>query len=322
MVDVPFDGLGVAIITPFTKDGEKVDKASFRGLINFQIENGVQAIIATGTTGESPTLDHIEHKQVIDLALEYAAGRVPVIAGTGSNNTEEAIGLSRHAEKAGANGLLIVSPYYNKPTQDDLSRHFSDVAHSTQLPVIVYDIVGRCGVLINPNTRIEMLQRAENIVGFKEASGFAHFAESYDAIEHLRNLGKVKQKVGYWSGDDNITHRVVRYAKTKPEVKSGVISVLGNIDPEGTRAYVDAALDLRVSMDTVLDLFFLRTEALSAAMFLETNPKPVKTAAYMMGLIDHPTLRAPLYAMKDANVKKLEETLKQYNLLRTPVASQ
>src|SRR3989338_5445901 len=271
MVDVPFEGLGVAIITPFTKDGEKVDKASFRGLINFQIENGVQAIIATGTTGESPTLDHIEHKQVIDLALEYAAGRVPVIAGTGSNNTEEAIGLSRHAEKACANGLLIVSPYYNKPTQDDLSRHFS---------------------------------------------------ESYDAIEHLRNLGKVKQKVGYWSGDDNITHRVVRYAKTKPEVKSGVISVLGNIDPEGTRAYVDAALDLRVSMDTVLDLFFLRTEALSAAMFLETNPKPVKTAAYMMGLIDHPTLRAPLYAMKDANVKKLEETLKQYNLLRTPVASQ
>ena len=190
---MPFDGLGVAIITPFSEYGEEVDFDSFKRLIDYQIENGVQAIIAVGTTGESPTLSHIEHKRVIEFVVDHVNSRAPVIAGTGSNNTTEAVDLTKFAESEGADGVLIVSPYYNKPPQEGLYQHFCAVADATTLPDIVYDILGRTGVIIEPETRVRMLESSENIVAFKEASGLEHFIECYGAIERAREEGRVKQ---------------------------------------------------------------------------------------------------------------------------------
>ena len=309
-----FRGTGVATITPFTKDGEKVDYASFKSLIDYQISGGVKAIIFVGTTGESPTLDHKEHRKVIDFGVEYVSGRVPVIAGTGSNNTREAVELTKFAEEAGANGVLIVSPYYNKPPQEGLYRHFMEVAASSALPNIVYDIQGRTGVLIEPETRIRMLHGSENIAAFKEASGFDHFAECYAAIEEARKGGMVKQEVKYFSGDDDITHKIIEHGG------HGAISVLANIDPEAVNELIYAAVrrDKKAVDDLVNGSY---GEKVRAVMQLERNPIPIKAAAHMMGLIDDGSLRLPLVSLGDVSREKEQQlygVLMKYGLLNKP----
>lgn len=310
---MPFKGLGVAIITPFTGDGSEVDFESFKRLIDYQIRGRVQAIIAVGTTGESPTLSHEEHRRVIECAVEHVNGRIPVIAGTGSNNTAEAVELTKFAEKAGANGVLVVNPYYNKPPQEGLYRHFRTVADATPLPNIVYDILGRTGVKIEPETRVRMLAGSENIVAFKEASGLEHFVGCYEHILQARSAGRVKRVIRYFSGDDDITHQLIAKGG------HGAISVLGNIDPGGVRELIDAALDRDQRTVELLLGQGGYLEKVKAVMGLSTNPIPVKAAAYAMGLIDNPALRLPLVQLHEVDPNKqqqLEQTLKKYNLLK------
>ena len=310
---MPFMGLGVAIITPFTKDGSQVDFESFKRLIDYQIQGRVQAIIAVGTTGESPTLSHKEHREVIQFVVKYVNGRIPVIAGTGSNNTQEAIDLTKFAESAGANAVLVVNPYYNKPPQEGLYRHFRTVADATILPNIVYDIFGRTGVKIEPETRVRMLAGSENIVAFKEASGLEHFVECYGILSQARKEGRVKQGIKYFSGDDDITHQLIA------EGGHGAISVLGNIDPRGVRELIDAALGRDEKTVELLLGQGGYMEKVEAVMKLSTNPIPIKAAAYAMGLIDNPALRLPLVQLHEVDPKKqrqLEETLRKYDLLR------
>jgi 4-hydroxy-tetrahydrodipicolinate synthase len=271
----------------------------------------VQALIAVGTTGESPTLTPIEHEEVIALTIEYANRRVPVIAGTGSNSTAESILLTGFAERSGADGALVVSPYYNKPPQEGIYRHFCAVADSTQLPIIPYDILGRTGVRIESETRIRMLQHSKNIVGFKEASGIDHFVECRGAIEEQRSLGNICQNVSYYSGDDDLTGQMILRGA------HGVISVLGNIDPKGCREYLDLALIGNATAVEQLDKG--RFGELAKSMFLTTNPIPVKWAAHRMGLIEHPNLRLPLVPLEEvengSKSAQLDAVLEKYHLI-------
>ena len=290
-----FRGAIVAIVTPF-KNG-KVDEAALRKLVEFQIKNGTDGIVPCGTTGESSTLSHEEHDRVIEVVIDAAKKRVPVIAGTGSNSTAEAIRLTRHASKAGADGALMVCPYYNRPTQEGLYQHYKAVAEAVPIPIIVYNIPGRTGVNMNPDT-LARLAKIKNIVGVKEASG------SIKQISDVINLCGPKFDV--LSGDDLFTLPLMALGG------HGVISVISNVAPADMAAMVDAfvagdlkkARTLHYKMVPLIDI-----------LFVETNPTPVKAVLAMMKKISY-EVRLPLYKLSDANYEKLKKIVVSYGLMK------
>ena len=293
-----FTGAGVAIVTPFKDNGE-VDYETFAKNIEFQIEKGSDAIIVCGTTGEASTLSHEEHLDVIRYCVKCVNGRIPVVAGTGSNCTETAIYLSQEAEKAGADGLLVVTPYYNKATQKGLFEHFKMVADSVKIPVILYNIPGRTGgVNILPETVVRLCTEVENIVGVKDATG---------NISQVAKLMSIADgKVDLYSGnDDQIVPLLSLGGK-------GVISVLSNVAPTETHEIcakffagdVEGSRKLQLSAIELID-----------ALFCEVNPIPVKKALHLMGMMGG-TLRRPLTVMEDANAAKLEKAMKEFGILK------
>jgi 4-hydroxy-tetrahydrodipicolinate synthase len=291
-----FSGSIVAIATPF-KNG-KVDEATLRNLVEFQIKNGTNGIVPCGTTGESPTLSTEEHEHVIDICIQAAKRRVPIIAGTGSNSTAEAVALTKHAAKAGANGVLQVSPYYNKPTQEGLYRHFKAVSEAASIPVILYNIAGRTAVNIEPATIARLAQDCKNIVGVKEASG------SIDQMQTIKRL--CPNDFVLLSGDDALLLPVLSIGG------AGVISVAANIVPDDIIALISAfnAGDIQEAQR-----IHYRLLPLIRALFLETNPIPVKVAMGMLGLCS-PELRLPLCEMSANNEEQLKKALVEYGLLK------
>lgn len=291
-----FQGVGVAIVTPFHANGE-VNYEQFAKNIDWQIENGSDAIIVCGTTGEASTLSHEEHLNVIRYCVEHTNGRVPVIAGTGSNSTETAVYLSVEAEKAGADGLLLVTPYYNKATQKGLYEHFARTAKAVKIPVILYNVPSRTGCNIQPETIVKLVKEVDNIVGVKEASG---------DITQITKLAYLADGcVDIYSGNDDHITPVLALGGI------GVISVLSNIAPKQTHDIVETYLSGNVKESTRLQL---EAFPLIKALFSEVNPIPVKKAMNLMGLGAGP-LRLPLTEMEEANAAKLEAEMKAYGLL-------
>ena len=291
-----FQGSLVAMVTPF-RNG-KVDEAKLRELVAFHVKNGTDALVPCGTTGESPTLSHDEHRRVVEIVIETAAGRIPVVAGTGSNSTAEAIGLTTHAAKAGAQGALVVNPYYNKPTQEGLYRHFRAVAESAPIKILVYNIQGRTAVNIETPTMERLVRDCPNIVGVKEASG------SLDQMSQV--IAACGPDFAVISGDDNITLPLLAIGG------AGVISVIANIVPRETADMVHAALD--GDWKRARDLHY-RLFPLARAAFLETNPIPIKEAMAMAGMLE-PEFRLPMCRMSDANRERLRAILTPYGLLK------
>ncbi|MCI8775304.1 MAG: 4-hydroxy-tetrahydrodipicolinate synthase [Lachnospiraceae bacterium] len=291
-----FKGAGVAIVTPFHEDGS-VNFEKFAELVEFQIENGTDAIIVCGTTGESSTLTHEEHLEVIKFCAETVKGRVPVIAGTGSNCTETAVYLSTEAEKYGVDGLLLVSPYYNKTTQKGLFEHYKKIADSVKLPIILYNVPSRTGCNILPQTVVKLCSEVHNIVGVKEASG---------NIVQITKLASLAQgKIDIYSGnDDHIVPILALGGK-------GVISVLSNVAPKQTHDICAKFFEGDVEGSCKEQL---RAIELCDALFCEVNPIPVKTALKLMGK-DTGTLRRPLCEMEEANLEKLRTAMKNYGIL-------
>lgn len=291
-----FKGAGVAVVTPMCDDG-KVDYDRFDDLLEFQIKEGTDAIIVCGTTGEASTLTHEEHLDVIRHCVDTVAGRIPVIAGTGSNCTETAVYLSTRAEKIGVDGLLLVSPYYNKATQNGLYAHFKAVADSVRLPILLYNVPGRTGCNIQADTVVRLCRDVENIVGVKEASG---------NIVQIANIAAMADGcVDIYSGDDNQIVPIMSLGGI------GVISVLSNIAPRQTHDICQKFLDgdLQGSLKEQL-----RAIELCSALFCEVNPIPVKKALELMGMIDG-NLRMPLCGMEPANVERLKKAMKNYGIL-------
>lgn len=286
----------VAIVTPFTKG--KVDDKKFRKLIEFQIKNGTDGIVPCGTTGESPTLSHEEHHRVIEICVDAVKGRVPVIAGTGSNSTDEAIALTQHAAKVGANAALVVSPYYNKPTQEGLYQHFRAVALSVKIPIILYNIAGRTAVNIEPSTMARLAKDCPNILGVKEASG------SLDQMQMIKKL--CREDFLLISGDDGLLLPLLSIGGV------GVISVAANLIPQDVKRIITLfeSGDIRQAQK-----LYYKILPLVKALFLETNPIPVKTAMGLLGLCS-PDLRLPLCAMSTDNLNKLKTALEEYGLLK------
>jgi len=290
-----FEGSMVAIITPF-KNG-KLDEKKLKELVRFHIKNGTSAIVPCGTTGESSTLSYEEHERVIEVVIASANKEVSVIAGTGSNNTAEAIMLTKDAKKKGADASLQISPYYNRPTQEGLYLHFKRIAEETNMPLILYNIASRTGVNILPET-IERLSRVKNIVGVKEASG------SLDQMAMIHAL--CGDGFDLISGDDSLTLPILAIGGT------GVISVVANIVPRDVRDMV--ARFKKGDINGARKIHY-RLLPLIKAMFIETNPIPVKTAMTLMGMIDEPGLRLPMCEMSESNLERLKKALKDYGLI-------
>ena len=291
-----FQGSFVAMVTPF-RNG-KVDEAKLRELVEFHVTNGTDGLIPCGTTGESPTLSHDEHHRVVELVIEAARGRIRVVAGTGSYSTSDAIEMTKHAERAGAAGALVVNPYYNKPTQEGLYRHFRAVAESVAIPVLVYNIQSRTAINVETDTMARLRRDVKNIVGVKEASG------SLDQMSQV--IAACGPDFSVLSGDDNITLPLLAIGG------SGVVSVIANIVPRETADLVHAALD--GDWKRARDLHF-RLFPLARAAFLETNPIPIKEAMAMAGMLE-PEFRLPMCRMSDANREKLRAILKPYGLIK------
>jgi 4-hydroxy-tetrahydrodipicolinate synthase len=291
-----FTGAGVAIVTPFHEDGS-VNYEAFAALVEEQIAGGTDAIIVCGTTGEASTLTHEEHLDVIRYCVEKVNGRIPVIAGTGSNCTETAVYLSTEAEKYGADALLLVTPYYNKATQKGLYEHFKTVAQSVKLPIILYNVPGRTGCNIQPQTAVKLCTEVENIVAIKEASG------NISQVAKLMSLAK--GKVDLYSGnDDQIVPLLALGGK-------GVISVLSNVAPRQTHEICQKFFDGDVAGSAQAQLDAID---LCDALFCEVNPIPVKTALNMMGKNVGP-LRMPLCEMEPQNAERLRKALQDYGVL-------
>ncbi len=291
-----FKGSIVAIATPFNNGG--VDETKLKELVEFQIKNGTSGIVPCGTTGESPTLSTAEHERVIEICIKAANKRVPVIAGTGSNSTEEAVSLTKHAADAGANAVLVVSPYYNRPTQKGLYLHFKEIAESVDIPIILYNIAGRTGVNIEPTTIAQLAKDCKNIVGVKEASG------SLDQMSTIKHL--CPNNFLLLSGDDGLTLPVLSIGG------GGVISVVANIVPHTVAQLVETFHRGDLKKAQALHYKLL---PLLKAMFIETNPIPLKTAMGLMGLCSG-DLRLPLCPMAEENFGKLKKELKDYGLLK------
>ena len=289
-----FKGAIVAIITPF-KDG-RIDEEALRKLIEFQIENGTSGIVPCGTTGESATLSHEEHDRVIEITIDAANKRIPVIAGTGSNSTAEALRLTKHAYEAGADGALIVCPYYNKPTQEGLYQHYKTIAEEVPIPIVVYNIPGRTGINLNPDT-LAKLAKISNIVGVKEAGG---------SIKQMSDIiGLCDPDFDVLSGDDAFTLPMLALGG------KGIVSVISNVAPADMAAMIKAfeagdlekAKKLHYKMIPLID-----------ALFIETNPVPVKAALSMMGMIEY-ELRLPLCKLSQGSYDKLKKVMTDYGLI-------
>lgn len=289
-----FEGSMVAIVTPF-KNG-KVDEKALRALIEFQIAGGTEGIVPCGTTGESATLSHAEHDDVISIAVDACKGRAKVLAGTGSNSTSEAIELTHNAEKAGADGALLITPYYNKPSQDGLYLHFSTLAKETDLPIILYNVPGRTSVNMLPAT-VARLAEIDNIVGIKEASG------SLQQISEIIALcGKDFSVI---SGDDPLLWPILAIGG------KGVISVTANVLPDKVFELCQAAT--KGDSDRARALHY-ELMAINDVLFIDTNPVPVKAALALMGKIDD-ELRSPLAPMTSDNIEKLKSVLRDHSLI-------
>lgn len=292
-----FEGAGVAIVTPFHEDGS-VNYEKFAELVEDQIQNGTDAIIVCGTTGESSTLTHEEHLDVIKFCAETVNHRVPVVAGTGSNCTQTAVYLSKEAEKYGVDGLLLVTPYYNKATQKGLFEHFKQVADSVKLPIILYNVPSRTGCNILPQTAVKLCSEVHNIVGIKEASG---------NISQIAKLASLAQgKVDIYSGNDDHIVPVLSLGG------KGVISVLSNVAPKQTHDICAKFFAGDVAGSCAEQL---RAIELCDALFCEVNPIPVKAALNLMGK-NVGSLRRPLSDMEEANVEKLRSAMINYGLLK------
>ena len=290
-----FSGCYTALITPFSNDG--VDWQAFDALVEWQIEQGIHGIVPCGTTGESPTLSHEEHKKVVERAVKIAKGRVPVMAGTGSNATAEAIDFTKHAEKAGANAALVVAPYYNKPTQEGIFQHYLAVAQSTALPIFIYNIPGRSGVNITDATLARLAQAAPNIAGVKDATG------DLARVTTLRHL--VGDRLIQFSGED------MTMVSFNAAGGQGVISVLSNIVPHDC-AHIQA-LSLKGDY-AAANALHAKYVPLTQALFAETNPIPGKYALSRMKRCSL-TYRLPLVPPSDGVQAQVNAALKQLNLI-------
>ena len=291
-----FKGAGVAIVTPFTQD-DKVNFEELGKMIDFQIAGGTDAIIICGTTGESSTLTHEEHDECIKFAVEHTAGRVPVIAGTGSNSTAEAIRLSTHAQNNGADALLLVTPYYNKATQKGLIQHYTAIANSVDLPIILYNVPSRTGVNILPQTAVTLAKNVKNIVAIKEASG---------NISQVAELAALADGcIDIYSGNDDQVVPLLSLGGV------GVISVLSNVMPKLTHDMVMCYLNGDVKFSRYLQLSVMN---LNKALFCEVNPIPVKEALNMMGW-NAGAVRSPLCEMEPQHKELLRKELAAMKLI-------
>ena len=285
----------VAIVTPFTNG--KIDEGAFKKLIEFQIENGTHGIVPCGTTGESPTLSHEEHEYVIELTVKAVKKRVPVVAGTGSNSTKEAIRLTRFAEQIGVDAALLVVPYYNKPTQEGLYLHFKQIASQVRIPLILYNIPGRSGVNLNPETILRLAKDCKNIIGVKEASG------------SLTQASKILYLCGrdflLYSGEDALNFPLLAIGAR------GFITVTANVVPRDVADLYE--LYIKGEIDKARDLHY-RLLPLNDALFIETNPIPVKAALSMMDKIAY-EYRYPLCQMSENNYLELKKALTDYGII-------
>ncbi len=285
-----FTGAGVALITPMHEDGS-INYDEMGRIIDDQIANGTDAIIVCGTTGEASTMSHEEHIETIKTCVEMTKKRVPVVAGTGSNCTRTAVYLSKEAQKAGADGLLVVSPYYNKATQNGLKKHFTEIASNVDLPILLYNIQGRTGVNIQPQTIADLVREVANIVGVKEASG--------DISQIAQIFSLTQGDIDMYSGNDDQIFPIVAYGG------KGVISVLSHVAPKETHDIVAKFMEGDVEGSRNLQLKYL---PLAKALFSEVNPIPVKAAMNMMGY-HVGSLRMPLTEMEEGNKKVLRQAL-------------
>ncbi len=291
-----FEGAGVALVTPFTDSGE-VNFSKLSELLEEQIAGGTDAIISCGTTGESSTMTHEEHIQVVRYTCEVVNGRIPVIAGTGSNCTREAVHLSVEAQKAGADGLLLVTPYYNKATQKGLIAHYKAIAQAVDIPVLLYHIPGRTGVTMTPETMVTLCREVPNIVGVKEASGnFSSIATMMQMADGCIDL--------YSGNDDQVVPLLAMGGK-------GVISVLSNVAPRQTHDMCRAFFEGDVKKSLKLQL---QAVPLISQLFCEVNPIPVKAAMNLMGKNVGP-MRMPLTEMEPAHKEALAKAMREYGIL-------
>jgi 4-hydroxy-tetrahydrodipicolinate synthase len=284
----------VATVTPFT-DGA-VDYGKLEELIEFHIDSGTHGIVPVGTTGESPTLSHAEHQEVIKFTVETVRGRIPVVAGTGSNSTEEALRLTKFAEDVGADAALLVTPYYNKPTQEGIYRHFRAIADKTSLPLILYNVPGRTVVNTEPETVERLFCDCESIIGIKEASGSLEQAS--------RIISLCGEDLILLSGDDAVNYPLLTVGA------KGFISVTANIAPADVSEMYNSFA--RGEFERAKELHY-RLFPLSRVLFVESNPIPVKAALAVMGKIS-PEIRAPLYELSGENLEKLKRELENYGL--------
>jgi 4-hydroxy-tetrahydrodipicolinate synthase len=296
-----FEGCGTALVTPFRRD-QSLDEDLLRSLVRRQIEAGIDFLVPCGTTGESPTLSHEEHIRVVEITLEEAKGIRPVLAGAGGYNTAEVISLARELEALGADGILSVTPYYNKPTQEGLYQHYKAIAASVDLPIIVYSVQGRTGVNVEPAT-LKRLSEIDNIAGVKEASG--NIAQIANVIHQVPSTFRV------FSGDDAITIPVIALGGR------GVISVASNEIPAEMTRLARLALDNDFPGARQLQQRYL---PLMEINFVESNPIPVKAAMAMMGLLE-PVWRLPLVPPQEASGRRIQSVIEELGLLRAHVTS-
>lgn len=289
-----FSGSFVALVTPFKNN--RVDVEKLKELVEFHIKKETSGIVPCGTTGESPTLSHEEHRVVIETVVKAVNGRIKVIAGTGSNNTNEAIELTQFAKKVGADGCLIITPYYNKPTQNGLYLHFKKIAETVDIPIVMYNVPGRTGINMLPSTAAK-LSKIKNIIGLKEASG--------NITQISQIVRECVEEFDVLSGDDAMTFPILAVGG------KGVISVAANIAPAAVAELVEAFNKGDINKSRKMHLKML---PLFEAMFYETNPIPVKTSMNLMGMISE-EIRLPLCKMSEGNLKKLKTTLKEYKLI-------
>ncbi len=292
-----FKGSNVALITPFKDD--KLDTENYIKLINFHIENGTNGLVPAGTTGESPTLSHDEHQKVIELCIKEANGKIPVIAGTGSNSTAEAVELTKHAEKAGADGALVVTPYYNKPTQEGLYQHYKAINDNTSLPIIIYNIPSRCVIDMTVDTMARLFE-LKNIAGVKDATG------------DLKRLDQTIEKLGHefiqLTGEDGLAYEFNKRGGV------GIISVTANIAPKlcsEMQRYSKSKSDNEMKEAERIDQLL---QPLHKSLFLESNPAPVKYAAKLLGLCDD-SIRLPLVKIKKETQEEVKKALHSAKLL-------
>ena len=292
-----FKGSNVALITPFKND--KLDTENYLKLINFHIDNGTDGLVPAGTTGESPTLTHDEHQTVIELCVQEAKGKIPIIAGTGSNSTEEAVALTKHAEKAGADGALVVTPYYNKPTQEGLYQHYKAINDNTSLPIIIYNIPSRCVIDMTVDTMAKLFE-LKNIVGVKDATG------------DLKRLDETIKKLGpdfiQLTGEDGLAFEFNKRGGV------GIISVTANIAPKlcsEMQKYSKSKSDNEIKEAERIDQLL---QPLHKSLFIESNPAPVKYAAKLLGLCDD-AIRLPLVKITKETQEKVKKALYSAKLL-------